>query len=70
MATIRFRRNGPIVVTGPVTVEYPDGRVDVAERLFLCRCGESATKPDCDGAHRSCGFLGDGEEPPMKATPR
>jgi CDGSH-type Zn-finger protein len=24
--------------------------------VALCRCGASANKPFCDGAHRSCGF--------------
>jgi len=31
---------------------WVDGKV-VAD---LCRCGQSETKPICDGTHRSCGF--------------
>ncbi|MCI4343012.1 MAG: CDGSH iron-sulfur domain-containing protein [Thermoplasmata archaeon] len=31
---------------------WMDGKV-VAD---LCRCGQSKTKPMCDGTHRTCGF--------------
>jgi CDGSH-type Zn-finger protein len=24
--------------------------------VSLCRCGQSATKPFCDSAHKTCGF--------------
>jgi CDGSH-type Zn-finger protein len=24
--------------------------------LFLCRCGQSSTKPYCDASHRKAGF--------------
>ena len=27
--------------------------------IALCRCGQSSTKPFCDGTHRTCGFAGD-----------
>ena len=30
--------------------------------LFLCRCGQSSTKPFCDAAHRKAGFEAAGAE--------
>ena len=60
--TIRLRRNGPIVIEGDeVTILDWEGRAYVAEKrpIALCRCGQSGTKPFCDGSHRTCGFVGD-----------
>lgn len=57
---VRVRDNGPLVVEGAITV------VDAAGNKFpiapdkpavaLCRCGHSANKPFCDGAHKNSGF--------------
>ncbi len=60
--TIRLRENGPIVVEGDdVRVIDWNGRAYTIEKhpIALCRCGQSAKKPLCDGSHRTCGFVGD-----------
>jgi CDGSH-type Zn-finger protein len=61
--TIRMRPNGPLVIEGPFKLidsrgaefEIPAGKPAVA----LCRCGQSAKRPFCDGSHKSCGFISD-----------
>lgn len=60
------RENGPLVVEGPVTLRGPDGALEAAERLFLCRCGGSATKPRCDGTHKRIGFQAPGVPVPRR----
>ena len=36
-----------------------DGELGETPRVYaLCRCGESASKPFCDGAHKAAGFKG------------
>jgi CDGSH-type Zn-finger protein len=57
--TITPRDNGPYRVEGPVAVVDAEGAViPVAEGrpVFLCRCGQSGTKPFCDGTHNKAGF--------------
>lgn len=55
-------KNGPYLLTGDLSqLELRDGDgnlYDIAEkrRIFLCRCGASATKPFCDGEHNRIGF--------------
>ncbi|MDP2871212.1 MAG: (4Fe-4S)-binding protein [Bacillota bacterium] len=54
--------NGPLLTEGPVEVSVTDGRVIArAGRLSLCRCGLSANKPFCDGAHKREGWKADRE---------
>ncbi len=57
--TIKVRANGPLKVTGPVTLVDHEGCPFEVEGddLVLCRCGRSAAKPFCDGSHRE-GFDG------------
>lgn len=58
---IRCRENGPLVVHRAFKLvdhqgnefTLPTGKENVA----LCRCGQSGTKPFCDGSHRRCGFV-------------
>ncbi|MBI2823388.1 MAG: CDGSH iron-sulfur domain-containing protein [Planctomycetia bacterium] len=58
--TIRCRVNGPLVIEGPVTIIDHEGNPFAVSTdkpaIALCRCGQSAKKPFCDGSHRTCGF--------------
>jgi CDGSH-type Zn-finger protein len=59
MTKITCRPNGPYILEGEVELVDPAGaRVDLAGRpkIALCRCGASAQKPFCDGAHGRVGF--------------
>jgi CDGSH-type Zn-finger protein/nitrite reductase/ring-hydroxylating ferredoxin subunit len=49
--------DGPLWVTGGVTITRSDGiPLEIRNRVTLCRCGHSANKPLCDGAHAKIGF--------------
>jgi 3-phenylpropionate/trans-cinnamate dioxygenase ferredoxin subunit len=55
--TIEIIKNGPYIVTGQVELKDDDGSVYPAkQRMALCRCGASSTKPFCDGTHSKIGF--------------
>lgn len=57
---IKVSKNGPYLVNGEV--EFVDAEGNVVEtraKAALCRCGQSATKPWCDGTHRTVGFEAD-----------
>ncbi|MFE9694277.1 CDGSH iron-sulfur domain-containing protein [Micromonospora sp. NPDC005806] len=44
-------------VTGAVPVLRADGQpLQIRNRMTLCRCGHSSSKPLCDGTHREIGF--------------
>jgi CDGSH-type Zn-finger protein/uncharacterized Fe-S cluster protein YjdI len=52
--------NGPLQVKGPLEIVTGTGRtMDRVEKVFFCRCGQSANKPYCDGTHKSVGFVAD-----------
>ncbi len=57
---IIVRNNGPLRVEGEgIVLLDQDGRsFGLAGRtvVSLCRCGESANKPFCDGSHAKTGF--------------
>ena len=52
--------NGPLMVAGNLEVVSGTGRtVNKVTKVFLCRCGQSKTKPYCDGSHKAAGFVAD-----------
>jgi CDGSH-type Zn-finger protein len=58
-----------IVENGPIVIDTSDeisislvGKESKAGPLYLCRCGQSANKPFCDGTHRKVKFEGKGGE--------
>jgi len=55
--TITAKRNGPYIVSGPVTLKDAQGNLYPEKAtIALCRCGASTTKPFCDGTHSKVGF--------------
>jgi uncharacterized Fe-S cluster protein YjdI len=47
---------GPLWVTGNIPIERSDGQpLETRNRVTLCCCGLSKTKPLCDGSHRTLG---------------
>ena len=56
---IEIRENGPLRVTGPVTITDKDGNkytIPEGQWVSMCRCGGSGNKPFCDSSHRDAGF--------------
>lgn len=55
---IKVRESGPYLVRGKVSLTDADGNSYTleGENIALCRCGQSSTKPFCDGTHKTCGF--------------
>jgi len=53
--------NGPLRVEPADAIDLVDGagnKFNLAGKpgVSLCRCGHSANKPFCDGAHKTSGF--------------
>ena len=57
MSTITPKDNGPLIVKDVPNLRNQVGDI-VSEKgsYALCRCGLSANKPYCDGAHNAAGF--------------
>lgn len=55
--TIKVSDNGPYLISGPVELLDGDGRrIETKDKIALCRCGQSSTKPFCDGTHKKVAF--------------
>ncbi len=51
--------NGPLVIHTSCAISKPNGEiVEKENRASMCRCGASANKPFCDGAHKQIEFVG------------
>ncbi|MEY9888225.1 CDGSH-type Zn-finger protein/truncated hemoglobin YjbI/ferredoxin [Catenulispora sp. MAP5-51] len=57
--SIQAAPDGPYLVTNaPELTTWLGEPIPVRPQMALCRCGDSATKPFCDGAHAKNGFTG------------
>lgn len=62
--TVKLLDNGPYELRGTLTLldgagnplSLAERRDTDAESIYLCRCGQSNTKPFCDGTHKRVGF--------------
>lgn len=51
--------DGPLWVSGGIEITRSDDTVlEKRNRVTLCRCGQSSSKPLCDGSHKDAGFTG------------
>lgn len=56
-ASIVSEHNGPYLVSGVDSLKNWLGEdIAVTPQVALCRCGQSTTKPFCDGTHAEIGF--------------
>lgn len=56
---VEVLENGPLLVYGTLQVTHKDGTAETKNKTTaFCRCGESANKPYCDGAHVKADFRG------------
>ncbi len=61
--------DGPLLVRSPLLVRMPGEEDGIAKpKAALCRCGKSANKPFCDGAHRDIEFRASGPIDTTRAT--
>lgn len=62
---VRIRENGPLAIHGEVAIAGHGPHL----RATLCRCGQSANKPYCDGSHTAAGFTATGEPATKPSEP-
>lgn len=56
---IEVLKNGPILVHGLIEIVKGDGETEMKSKVTaFCRCGQSNTKPYCDGSHVPAKFIG------------
>jgi len=66
---IKVQKDDSYLVSGPVKIVDSDGNpffVTPGAEVWLCRCGNSKTKPFCDGSHKKAGFESDPKADPIE----
>ena len=58
--TVTVLANGPLMMKGEFQLADADGKPLPAkgDGTYLCRCGDLANKPFCDGTHTKITFTG------------
>lgn len=51
--------SGPLKISGVQRLDFCGERIEASGDVYLCRCGESANMPFCDGSHKPAGFTGE-----------
>ena len=54
--SITAKTDGPFLAKNVGNFVNRKGPIETGETMALCRCGESANKPFCDGTHAKVGF--------------
>lgn len=54
---LTLRTNGPVHCFGTMRITGKNAVAWTGDQANLCRCGQSANKPFCDGSHRDTGFV-------------
>ena len=57
----RVVEDGPVYLTGNISLSDGEGTTREETRLALCRCGASKNKPFCDNSHIDAGFKDPGQ---------
>lgn len=56
---LKLMDDGPILLEGTYRVHsIANEAVNSSKGVAMCRCGQSSTKPFCDGTHKEVGFKG------------
>lgn len=56
---LKLMDNGPILLEGTYRVHsIANEAANSSKNVAMCRCGQSGTKPFCDGTHKEVGFEG------------
>ncbi len=63
---IKTREDGPLLISGPVTlIDHLGNKYELnSPNIALCRCGQTQRRPFCDGTHKSCGWVAKELAPP------